>query len=65
MSTLLDFLTDNAGMIGLITFFTFFVLLLLWVFRPGTSEQFRQFGQIPLREHLSPASSETLETSHE
>lgn len=47
---MLDFLAQNAGMIGLVFFFTFFLGVLGWVFMPGKKQEFKQFGNIPLEE---------------
>ncbi len=46
----LDWVTVNAGMIGLIFFFGFFMLMLLWVFRPGAGSTYQNHANIPLKE---------------
>lgn len=50
MTALLDYIAANAGVIGLIFFVIFFLLVLLWLYRPGAKEQFEQHGNIPLKE---------------
>ncbi|HCK32035.1 MAG TPA: CcoQ/FixQ family Cbb3-type cytochrome c oxidase assembly chaperone [Rhodospirillaceae bacterium] len=46
----MSFLASHAGLIGLVFFFTFFLGMLVWVFRPGSKEYFKKFGKIPLEE---------------
>lgn len=48
---MIDFLSTNAGMIGLLFFFLFFCAVSLWTFRPGSKSQYKKFGQIPLEEN--------------
>lgn len=47
---MMDFLSDHAGLIGLLFFFIFFLGVLLWVYRPGTNKLYAQQAQIPLKE---------------
>jgi cbb3-type cytochrome oxidase subunit 3 len=47
---MIDTIADHAGVIGLLFFFSFFVGVLFWVFRPGATEQFKKDAQIPLKE---------------
>jgi cytochrome c oxidase cbb3-type subunit 4 len=37
-------------MIGLLFFFTFFMCMLAWVFRPGARKKYEGDAQIPFRE---------------
>ncbi len=46
----MDFVAHNAGTIGLLFFFTFFSGLLIWVFRPGSGNDYKLKAQIPLKE---------------
>lgn len=47
---MLDWLAAHAGMIGLLFFFTFFVLMTGWVFRPGSKQKYQANAYIPLNE---------------
>lgn len=47
---MIDFIARNAGLIGLIFFVSFFILVLLWLFRPGAKKEFEKHGNIPLEE---------------
>lgn len=47
---MISFLAQHAGMIGLLFFFGFFTVMLIWVFRPGAKKVFQDFGDIPLKE---------------
>ena len=47
---MIDFLAQNAGLIGLIFFVTFFIGMLFWLFRPGAKQQYLTYGYIPLKE---------------
>jgi cbb3-type cytochrome oxidase subunit 3 len=44
------FATTSLGMIALIGFFTAFVLIALWAYRPQNKTRLENFGSIPLRE---------------
>lgn len=44
------FASAHAGMIGLLFFFTFFVLMVLWLLRPGAKEEAQYNARIPLEE---------------
>lgn len=39
-----------TGIIGLLIFFTLFVGILIWIFKPGASEKLKEHGQIPLKD---------------
>lgn len=47
---MIDWFFDNAGIIGLLFFFSIFSVVLLWIFRPGSKPLHQQHAQIPLRE---------------
>ena len=47
---MIDFLTTYAGMIGLLFFFTFFVLVTINVFRPSKTDEYKNHAAIPLKE---------------
>lgn len=47
---MIDWITSNATLIGLLFFFSFFVAVLIWVFRPGTKDKYKGYGVIPLKE---------------
>jgi cbb3-type cytochrome oxidase subunit 3 len=44
------FANADAGLIGLLFFFAFFVAILIWVFRPGSKSLYTNHGQIPLKD---------------
>lgn len=46
----MSWLAQNAGMIGLLFFFSFFVLMAAWVFRPGAKADYERKSRIPLSE---------------
>ncbi|MFN3827885.1 MAG: cbb3-type cytochrome c oxidase subunit 3 [Micavibrio sp.] len=50
---MIDFLSQHAGMIGLLFFFTFFILMAAWIYRPGAKEQYRKKSHIPLNEDMN------------
>ncbi|MAF97032.1 MAG: CcoQ/FixQ family Cbb3-type cytochrome c oxidase assembly chaperone [Micavibrio sp.] len=46
-----EFFADaDAGLYGLLFFFAFFCVVLLWTFRPGAKKQYEDQGNIPLKE---------------
>ena len=47
---MMDFIAHHAGLIGLLFFFTFFIVLLGWLFRPGSSRDYILKANIPLNE---------------
>lgn len=47
---MIDFLSDKAGLLGLLFFVSFFIAMLFWVFRPGAKDKFKDFGNIPLKD---------------
>ena len=50
MDVFLDFLAAHAGLIGLLFFFVFFVLMTAWTFRPGAKGYYKVNACIPLHE---------------
>ena len=49
---MIDFISGNAGLIGLLFFFSFFVLVTIWTFRPGAKakDNYKKNAHIPLEE---------------
>lgn len=47
------FADAGAGLVGLLLFFMIFVGILIWVFRPGSGEKYKDAGRIPLEEEDS------------
>ncbi len=47
---MIDTLAANAGMIGLLFFFVFFVGVVFWTFRPGAKDAYKKDALIPLEE---------------
>lgn len=47
----MDWISAHAGMIGLLFFFTFFVLMAVWVYRPGSKQAYQENALIPLNEN--------------
>lgn len=47
---MIDFISSNAGLIGLLFFFGFFCAILLWTFRPGAKKLYKKHALIPLEE---------------
>jgi cbb3-type cytochrome oxidase subunit 3 len=47
---MIDWIAAHAGMIGLLFFFTFFVLMAGWVFRPGSKPLYQNNALIPFKE---------------
>lgn len=50
---MMDWISSNAGMIGLLFFFVFFIGMALWVFRPGAKSSYDAKARIPLNEDES------------
>ncbi len=51
MDSLMDFITANAGLIGLLFFFSFFSAVVIWTFRPGAKRSYEKDSLIPLEEN--------------
>ena len=47
---MIDFLTKHAGLLGLLIFFSFFVVMAVWIFRPGSRHHYQNQAKIPLHE---------------
>lgn len=47
---MLNYIASHAGTIGLLFFFIFFVVMVAWLFRPGSKEIYKSHGDMPLRE---------------
>ncbi|MCB9964872.1 MAG: cbb3-type cytochrome c oxidase subunit 3 [Rhodospirillales bacterium] len=47
---MIDFISDNAGMIGLFFFMGFFLVMLIWLFRPGAGKLYKSYADMPLKE---------------
>jgi len=47
---MIDWLADNAGMIGLFFFFSVFLFIAFWAFRPAAKEAIEAHRFIPLAE---------------
>lgn len=45
---MIDFIAHHAGIIGLLFFFVFFTGTILWVFRPGSKQDYIAKAHIPL-----------------
>jgi cbb3-type cytochrome oxidase subunit 3 len=43
-------LSTYAGVAGLLIFFTFFIGVCVWIYRPGTRVRYKNYAQIPLDE---------------
>lgn len=48
---MIDWISQNAGVIGLLFFFSFFVVMGLWVYRPGARQSYQDYARIPLKEN--------------
>ncbi len=48
---MMDWISQNAGLLGLLFFFGFFVLMALWVYRPGAKRRYQEHARIPLKEN--------------
>ncbi len=44
------FSNPDVGLIGLLFFFSFFCIVVLWTFRPGAKKTYKEHGNIPLKE---------------
>jgi len=47
---MIDFLTENSGIIGLLFFFTFFVVTAIMLWLPGRKKRYEDFGKMPFLE---------------
>lgn len=46
---MIGFITANAAIIGLLFFFTFFIGVVIWTYRPGTARHYQDCARIPLK----------------
>ena len=46
---MIDFLSQHAGLIGLIFFVVVFLIMLAFVFRPGSKKIYKSHGNIPFK----------------
>lgn len=46
----MGWISENAGMIGLLFFFSYFIGTALWIFRPGSKQSYIEKSRIPLKE---------------
>ncbi len=46
----MSWIADNANIIGLLFFFTFFCVMAIWIFRPGSKKHYQDQAHIPLNE---------------
>ncbi len=51
MAEFMDFIRENAGLMGLLFFFAFFVVMFAWTFRPSAKDKYKKQGLIPLEEN--------------
>lgn len=47
---MMDWLTQHAGTVGLVLFFTLFVCFGIWAYRPSNKKKLEKYGRIPLEE---------------
>lgn len=47
----MDWLADHAALVGLVLFFTIFLIVVGWAFFPGNKKKFERYGKIPLKEN--------------
>lgn len=43
---MLDFVFNHAAIIGTLFFFTFFVVMIVWVYRPGAKKNYQKKADI-------------------
>lgn len=46
---MIDWLTNNAGMSGLLFFFVVFLAIVIWAYRPSVRENIESYKNIPLK----------------
>jgi len=49
------FLREMADSFGLLALFVFFIGVVVWVFRPGSTAEYRDTANIPFRHEDAPA----------
>lgn len=50
---MIEYISNNAGVIGLVFFFVFFIGVLVWTFRPNAKQHFEQQASIPLKDDVN------------
>lgn len=50
---MIDWLSDNAGMTGLLFFFSTFCAIAFWAFRPANKDKMEDYRNIPLKEDVN------------
>ena len=47
----MNFISNNAGLIGLILFFSIFLGIITWTYLPDKKEKFEVYKNIPFKDH--------------
>jgi len=47
---MIDWLVTNAGVVGLLFFFSVFMMVAFWAFRPNAKQQIEAYKNIPLKD---------------
>ena len=47
---MIEWIASHATLVGLVFFFSFFVLTGLWIYRPGSKPCYNKHAYIPLKE---------------
>jgi cbb3-type cytochrome oxidase subunit 3 len=47
---MIDFISQNAGVIGLLFFVSVFAVIAFWAFRPASKDVIESYKNIPLKE---------------
>ncbi len=54
----MGWISDNAGIIGLLFFVAFFSVMAVWVYQPKSKQKFDNFANIPFEEDRKEARDE-------
>lgn len=46
---MIDFISDNAGVLGLIIFFSIFSIVFIWLFNPNYKKKIEMYKFIPIK----------------
>lgn len=46
----MESISEFSGVVGLLFFLIFFVVIVAWLFRPGAKSEYKKYGDIPLKE---------------
>lgn len=46
---MIEALVEHAGLVGLLFFFSFFLVVVLWTYRPGAHQLYKSCADIPLK----------------